>query len=191
MIKDNCGKVHYGIMILILAAIAVIMTGLIENRYILYRRDSISDGILLSNLAACIAKSELFVDSMNIVKDENGVYDVKSMVHDAILYIDKNAAMDRFKTISQENADLYGDGFIIEKFVVYNIKKDGCVISEYTGNTWNEYISYGDAVTDNDVSMTRSGVYARISVLIDGMITGKRRVSIENSVMLELNEDLQ
>lgn len=191
MIKDNSGKVHYGIMILILAAIAVIMTGLIENRYILYRRDSISDGILLSNLAACIAKPEQFVDSMTIVRNENGIYDVRSMADTAELYIDTTAALDRFIKLSQENAGLYGDGFIIEKFVVYNIKKDGCVVSEYTGNVWNEYISYGDVVTDNDVRMTKSGVYARISVMLDGMVTGKRRAAIENCVMLELNEDLQ
>lgn len=190
--NSNEGKIHYGLLILTTLITALIFMMVLELRFIIYKRDCLSDGILLSNLSAGMASAEKFADSMDIIENEDGSYDIKAMTDTAIIEIDKERALQEFVRLVEKNHKLYGGGCRLENFMVYNCVEDLVYISQYRDGSWSESVGETGCIqTPNKVTISDTGVYACVSIKIDGFLVRDQRVHLENCVLLIRNEDLQ
>lgn len=188
---DNSGKIHYGLLILTTLIAVLLMEMSLELRFITNKRDSLSDGILLSDLSACTADAERFVNSMEIIKGTDGSYDFRKMAENAVIEIDEQAALDEFMRLMELNRSLYGVYGSLTGFIVYNINGNITEVSTFSDGRWTQRTVCETLYTPNGVPVVNTGVYACVNTVIDGLIIKNREVLLENCVMLRINEDLQ
>lgn len=191
MKKDNQGRVHFGLLLLTTLVTILLLFMVLEIKLIMHHADNISDGVLLSNLAACTADAAEFVESMPIEK-ENGIYDIRRMAENARIHIDEEKALAQFQRLLQSNRNLYGEVCEIIEFSVYNVSSEKISIHTYYNNNWSlKVINGGEVVSPNGVQINKTSVYAKLSTRLNGFLLKNQEVCVENCVQLEINEDLQ
>lgn len=189
--KDNKGRIHYGILLLITLVVILLLFMVLEIKLIMYHRDNILDGVLLSNLAASTADAVHFVDSMPVVK-ENGMFDVRKMAENAEIYIDEKTALLEFERLLQCNQNLYGPVCEINQFIVYNVSAQNIKICTYSNGIWSyEEMKGREVLSPNGIEINKTSVYGKLTTKMTNLLLKNVSVSVENCVQLEINEDLQ
>lgn len=161
----------------------------LEIKFIMYRKDCATDGILLSDLSACMADTVRFANSMQVFYDDEGDFQIRKMMESGEIWIEPESAFLRFCQLLQKNKELYGENLEIQKFIVYNVTNNE--IKVYEEGIWmTEGMEEGVCYTPNGIPVTNATVYARLSMDFKGIFI-KRKVFVENGVSLRINEDLQ
>lgn len=191
MKKNNRGRVHFGVLLLTTQVTILLLFMVLEIKLIMHHRDNISDGILLSNLAACTVDAVEFVDSMPVEK-KNGIYDIRRMAENARIHIDEKKALTEFQRLLQSNRNLYGQVCEIIEFTVYNVSSEKISIYTYSNNNWSlNVMDGGEVLSANGIQINKTSVYAKLSTKRNGFLLKNLEVCVENCVQLEINEDLQ
>jgi hypothetical protein len=192
MRRDNAGKIHYGMLILTTLILALLFCMILEIKIIAYRKDSLLDVVLLANLSACSASAVRFVDSMEIVRDTDMVYDFRQMAEQAIIEIDEKEAFFEFCRLMNENSLLYETDYEIKNFFVYNVCGEKITAAYYENGVWRwEENKTGEVYSPNGVPIRDTAVYASVRTEACGILLKKQIIEMENCVIVKLNEDLQ
>lgn len=163
----------------------------LEIKIIMYQKDCAMDGILLSDLSACILDAKHLVDTLQVYSDEDGTINIRKMLEAGEAFVDSDKAYSEFQRLFLNNINLYGVDPKIESFIVYNVRENQVIADIYENETHKSEIGEtGEWTTKNGIPIRTGTVYGCVSMEVKGIFS-KRRVYIENGVSLRMNEDLQ
>lgn len=159
------GAVEYVLSLFLITMVVLLLMFNMKSRYIAITKNNVEDGIVASLLASAIIDTDEYGTTKNVViSDYDNCYSLFMESLKGNLKLDSNMNP-RDKTLITSKVN-------IDKFSIYNVVDNKVYKISKTGNGFFGQPLYvgdvGDVVTENNIRIDTTTIYAKISFRISG-----------------------
>lgn len=198
MIKNNSGKVHYSILLLIFSLVILLTFVNLENRMVLVTKNKIENAIVLAAFSAARVDCPKVCNTISVVKnvvDKEVTYDFEKMYKNARIVVSLENAEAVAESIFKENVSSNNNksadyAYELSDLIVYNVADNLEITSFYGDKEDNSLIkNYSDTqyiYSPNNVCIDETSIYLKVKFIFKDIFGKSRKLYLEKCIQVKI-----